>query len=54
METVLGFFAFLLVELPARVIGLFPEQPELVIGIAVVVVLLLLVMMRRKRRKRRR
>jgi hypothetical protein len=53
MESILGFLSFLLLELPARAIGLFPESPLLVLAIVMAVVIILLQLTRRRRRRRR-
>jgi len=54
MDTILGFFSFLLIELPARVIGAYPDTPIVPIAIAVIVLLVLLVLMRGRGRRRNR
>jgi hypothetical protein len=57
MESVLGFLGFLLIELPARVLGLAPGSPWPLIAVVVIVLALLLVLRRNsggRRRKRRR
>lgn len=54
MDTIIGFLGFLLVELPARVLGAAPGSPWPIIAVVVVVLVLLLVVRRRSGRRRRR